>query len=73
MKRIFWKLKYYKNVLFGYIKPNGEPIKCFKCKCKKLEKYNSFTNSAGFTEEFSVCCSKCKEHLGVWAYGGWFE
>lgn len=77
LKYKWWNLKGFfqsglaKDVLLGYRKMDGEPIKCHHCKCKKLETYETFTCDQGFLEEYWVRCSKCKEHVGVWAYGSW--
>lgn len=57
--------------LTGYIGKDLEPLKCPHCKCKKLETYETFIHDQGFVEECWVRCSKCKKHVGVWAYGSW--
>ena len=69
-------MKYKINILWqrlrGYIGKDLEPKKCPYCKCKKLETYNTFIHDQGFVEEYWVRCSKCKEHIGTWAYGSWY-
>ena len=60
-----------KDIVLGYRKSSGEPDKCPHCKCKDLETYETFRHDQGFVEEYWVRCSKCKEHVGTWAYGSW--
>lgn len=57
----------------GYLGKDYEPLKCPFCHCKKIETYERFIHDQGFVEEYWVRCSNCKERLGVWAYGSWYN
>lgn len=77
-KRILYKTydlkhKYYirRDIRKGYIAPDGQPLKCFKCGCKELEEYNEYYMDGGYREEYSVRCKECKQPLSHWAYGYW--
>lgn len=59
-----------KDIKQGYILSDGTPIKCYKCKSKKLEKYN-YDCIEHTICEYSVRCEKCGQILGHWAYGSW--
>lgn len=67
------KFKVYRfwRCILGYIDISGAPKKCPHCKCKHLETYETFRHDQGFIEEYWVRCTKCKEQVGVWAYGYW--
>lgn len=57
----------------GYLDKDGAPLKCPFCRCKEIETYNTFRHDQGFIEEYWVRCKNCKEHLGTWAYGSWYN
>lgn len=81
--KIKWKLSDfihyiipYKLLVFkGYIKPNGEPIKCKKCKSKDLEEANKQVGGWNIPEgcltEYDIKCKKCGAICGHWCYGNW--
>lgn len=79
INKIKWKydrLKYYLiPFVKGYIKSDGQPIKCKKCKCKDLIECNhdigGWNIPEGVLTEFDVRCSKCGNLCGHWAYGNW--
>lgn len=71
---LMMKLHIKKLQLLGYIGKDLEPLKCPHCKCKELEKDESFTDEAWGTYyecEFTLKCKKCGKRAGHWAYGSW--
>lgn len=54
----------------GYIKEDGEPVKCRACDKTRLEKYSRSTEE-GYEVEYNVRCTGCGKHAGNWAYGYW--
>lgn len=62
-------------ILRGYIKSDGEPIKCRKCKSKNLEECNhqigGFNIPEGCLTEYDIKCKKCGAICGHWEYGSW--
>lgn len=59
-----------RDIRKGYILPDGQPLKCFKCGCKELETYYTAYIEHTLCEQ-SIRCKKCKQHLGYWGYGYW--
>lgn len=53
----------------GYIRDNGEPIKCQYCDSKALRVDNSHEEYV--VVEKDVTCLNCGKLVGTWSYGSW--
>jgi hypothetical protein len=53
-----------KKIKKKHIKPDGEPLKCMKCGCRKL-----ITESGIECRE--MYCKSCGTIVGCWEYGYW--
>jgi hypothetical protein len=57
------------KVRLGYIKEDGQPIKCF-CGCIDL-RYRVTDRIDNIVCEQEVHCIRCSKLVGHWAYGNW--
>lgn len=72
---IRFRLSFWWLVKRGYMKPDGEPLMCHKCKCKHFVKGERFYNDVWGAQtevEFVLNCAECGERVGLWSYGAWF-
>lgn len=66
------QLVYFEELLIeqGYIKPNGEPIKC-SCGSTHLGQVVIDIEMSGYINEYSVVCNNCGKPIAYWAYGSY--
>jgi DNA-directed RNA polymerase subunit RPC12/RpoP len=53
----------------GYIKEDGFPLKCWKCKSNDL-KFTSHYDDNTMVEK-AVACNNCGSDVALWSYGHW--
>lgn len=68
---LVFKFNIWRDIKLGFTAPDGQPLKCFKCKSKEMEEYGQYYMDGGYTEEYSIRCRACGQKLGHWAYGYW--
>lgn len=54
----------------GYIKDDGTPLKCTKCKSTDLTDYGHIYEDY-YCVEYYVKCKHCNSQQGTWSYGSW--
>jgi len=53
----------------GYMKPDGEPLKCHRCENTDLESKEYIEDN--IITGIKVRCKKCNSSVGYWSYGSW--
>lgn len=55
----------------GYLKPNGQPIRC-ACGSIHLGEIMTDVDEAGYINEYNIVCNNCGERVAIWAYGSFY-